>query len=75
MHKAEETAVPVGKHSGIEAADSAPFAIYTPEMWEAKISELIAAGRLEQARSELGELKQHYPDYRIDPSLVEKLGD
>ncbi len=59
--------------SRMQASDSAPFAIYTPEMWEAKISQLIAEGRLEQARDEAGQLKQRYPDYTIDPSLLEQL--
>ena len=59
--------------SAMHAADSAPFAVYTPEMWEAKISQLIAEGRLDQARAELDGFRQHYPDYPISPSLTEQL--
>lgn len=61
------------KRSRMQASESAPFAINTPEMWEVKISQLIAQGRLEQARNEVDKLKQHYPDYSIDPSILEKL--
>ncbi len=62
-----------GASSSMHAADSAPFAVYTPEMWEAKISRLITENRLDQARAELDELRQHYPDHRIDPSLAKQL--
>jgi hypothetical protein len=61
------------KPSRMQAADSAPFAINTPEMWEARISQLIARGEMEQARAELERLKEHYPDYSINPSIPEKL--
>ena len=61
--------------SAMHAADSAPFAVYTPEMWEAKISQLIAEGRLDQARAELDEFRQHYPDYPISPSLTEQFDE
>ena len=78
LHPAKEEALtlPVGsvrKRSTMEAADSAPFAIHTPEMWEVKITRLIAEGKLEQARDELHRLKQHYPDYSINHSILEQL--
>ncbi len=74
--KEEASALPVEtgrKHSTMEAADSAPFAIHTPEMWEVRITQLIGEGKLEQARDELNRLKQHYPDYSIKPSILEQL--
>ena len=61
--------------NAMHAADSAPFAVYTPEMWAAKISQLIAEGRLDQARAELDEFRQHYPDYPISASLTEQLDE
>ena len=61
------------KRSRMQAADSAPFAIHTPEMWEVKISQLIEEGRLDQARTEADRLKHYYPDYSINPSILEKL--
>jgi|GEM_PF-3087729 len=61
------------KRSRMQAADSAPFAINTPEMWEARIKQLIAQGEMEQARAELDRLKEHYPDYSINPSIPEEL--
>lgn len=68
-----QRAAPGSKRSRMQASDSAPFAIHTPEMWQVKISQLIAHGKLEQARNEVEKLKQHYPDYSIDPSILEKL--
>ena len=61
------------KPSRMQAADSAPFAINTAEMWEARISQLIAQGEMEQARAELEKFEEHYPDYSINPSIPEKL--
>lgn len=55
------------------AADSAPFAIFTPEMWQVKISRLIEQGEIEAASRELEELKNNYPDFDIDSTLLEKL--
>ena len=57
----------------MEAADSAPFAIHTPEMWEVKISRLIEEGKLQDASAEIEKLKQHYPEYQISSNLLEKL--
>lgn len=57
------------KRSRMQAADSAPFAINTPEMWEARISQLIAQGELEQAEAELEQLQLRYPDYSINISI------
>ena len=57
----------------MQAADSAPFAILTPEMWQVKISRLITDGKIDDAQAEIENLKQHYPDYIIDPALLEKL--
>lgn len=59
--------------SGMQAADSAPFAVYTPEMWEVKISQLIDQDALEQARAELKQLESHYPTYSISPSILDQL--
>ena len=61
------------EHSILRAADSAPFAILTPEMWEVKISRLITEGKTDDAQAEIDKLKEHYPEYIIDPSLMEKL--
>lgn len=60
-------------HSSMEAADSAPFAIHTPEMWEVKISRLIDEGRHEEAKMEIQKLEQHYPGHEIDLTLIEQL--
>ena len=57
----------------MEAADSAPFAVLTPEMWEVRITHLIDDGKIELARKELDNLKEHFPGYAIDRTLVEKL--
>ena len=56
-----------------QAADSAPFAIYTPEMWEEKIVQLISADRPEEAKAELEALKRYYPDYKIKQPLINEL--
>jgi len=61
------------ERSIMQAADSAPFAILTPEMWEVKISRLITEGKMDEARAEIDKLKQHYPEYIIDPALLEIL--
>jgi hypothetical protein len=61
------------KSSPMEAADSAPFAINTPEMWEVKISRLITEGRLDDARAEVGKLERHYPGHVINETLLEQL--
>jgi len=60
-------------HSRMEAADSAPFAILTPEMWEVKITRLIENGELEQAEAELEKLEKHFPDHQISTALLKKL--
>jgi hypothetical protein len=60
-------------YSRMEAADSAPFAALTPEMWEVKIARLIDDGQLEQARAELEKLEQHFPEHPIRKTLLEKL--
>lgn len=62
-----------GRRSRMQAADSAPFAINTPEMWEARISQLISQGELEQAKAELEKLQQRYPDYSTNTSILELL--
>lgn len=59
--------------SRMQAADSAPFAILTPEMWELKISRLIAEGNMAEAKAEIIKLEKRYPEHKIDPSLLEKL--
>ncbi len=61
------------ERSIMQAADSAPFAILTPEMWQVKISRLMAEGKTDDARAEIDKLKKHYPEYIIDPDLLEKL--
>ena len=65
---------PAGKiTSRMRAADSAPFAVLTPEMWEVKIERLIEDGDYEHARAEYDLMKQHFPDYKISQSLLDKL--
>jgi hypothetical protein len=59
--------------SRMQAADSAPFAILTPEMWQVKISRLITEGKIDEARAEIEKLEKHYPEHIIDPNLLEKL--
>jgi hypothetical protein len=61
------------QHSMMRAADSAPFAILTPEMWEVKISRLISEGKINDAKAEIDKLKEHYPEHMIDPTLMERL--
>ena len=61
------------ERSRMQAADSAPFAILTPEMWEVKISRLIAEGNIAEAQTETEKLKKRYPEHQINPSLLEKL--
>jgi len=63
------------RRSRMQAADSAPFAVLTPEMWEVRIAQLIDAGRINQARSELDQLKSHFPEHEIDRVLLEKLSN
>lgn len=62
------------ERSRMQAADSAPFAIHTPEMWEVKISRLIEQGDLIAAKAEIEKLKKQYPKYKINRVLLEKLG-
>jgi hypothetical protein len=59
--------------SRMQAADSAPFAILTPEMWEVKISRLIAQGKVDEAKAEIEKLGKRHPEHQINPSLLEKL--
>lgn len=73
MERKQEAAEADTGYSSMEAADSAPFAIHTPEMWEVKISRLIEEGRHEEAKKEIRKLVQHYPEYEIDTSLREQL--
>ena len=61
------------ERSRMQAADSAPFAILTPEMWQVKISRLITEGKTDEARAEIEKLEKHYPEHIIDPNLLEKL--
>jgi len=61
------------ERSRMQAADSAPFAILTPEMWQVKISRLITEGKIDEAQAEIEKLKKRYPDHQIDPSLLKKL--
>lgn len=61
------------ERSRIQAADSAPFAILTPEMWEVKISRLTDEGKIAEAKGEIEKLNKRYPKYQINPSLLEKL--
>ena len=61
------------ERSRMQAADSAPFAILTPEMWQVKISRLITEGKIDEAQAEIEKLEKHYPEYIIDPTLMEKL--
>lgn len=61
------------ERSRMQAADSAPFAILTPEMWELKISRLIEEGNIAEAKAETEKLKKRYPEHQINPSLLEKL--
>ena len=61
------------QRSRMQAADSAPFAILTPEMWEVKVSRLIAQGKIDEAKAEIEKLKKQHPEHQINPSLLEKL--
>ena len=49
------------------------YSTETPEMWEARISQLLSQGELEQAEAELEKLQQRYPDYSINTSILEQL--
>ena len=73
MEDAYEVAADDSGRSRMQAADSAPFAIITPEMWEVKISRLIDEGKPKEAIAEHEKLKQHYPEYKIDKTLLQKL--
>jgi hypothetical protein len=64
---------PESSPSAMHAADSAPFAILTPEMWEVKIARMAAEGNMEGAEVELHKLRVEFPEYTINPSLLEKL--
>jgi hypothetical protein len=55
------------------AADSAPFAILTPEMWQTRIEKLLEQGETEKASSEMIKLEEAYPDFDIDKTLLERL--
>ena len=68
-----ETTVDHKTRSRMQAADSAPFAVLTPEMWEIKIAQLVDDGRIDQARTELDKLKSHFPEHDIDRILLQKL--
>lgn len=59
--------------SSMHAADSAPFAIHTPEMWEVKIARMLAEGNIDEADEELQKLKQEFPDYELNPTLIDNL--
>ena len=61
------------ERSRMQAADSAPFAILTPEMWEVKVSRLIEEGNIAGAKAEIEKLNQRYPEHQINPSLLEQL--
>lgn len=73
MERTHQPAEADTNRSSMEAADSAPFAIYTPEMWEVKISRLLEEGRYEEAKKEIQKLEQHYPGHEIDKTLMEQL--
>lgn len=55
------------------AADSAPFAILTPEMWQARIEKLLAQGETDKASAELIKLEEAHPDFDIDETILERL--
>jgi hypothetical protein len=59
--------------STMHAADSAPFAILTPEMWEARIARMVEEGNIEEADAELLKLNREFPGYTVNPSLLENL--
>ena len=61
------------ERSRMQAADSAPFAILTPEMWEVKVSRLIEEGNIAVAKAEIEKLIKRYPEHQINPSLLEQL--
>lgn len=68
-----ETVETTTEASRLRAADSAPFAIYTPEMWEVKIARLLAEGKLETARAEIKKLESYYPQHQINPAILKQL--
>ena len=71
----ESTASPASAagRTSKRAADSAPMAIFTPEMWEVKIMQLLEHGDVEQAKAELVKLKQQHPDHSINEAILEAL--
>jgi hypothetical protein len=42
-------------------------------MWEVKIARMVAEGNIEGAGVELHKLREEFPEYAINPSLLEKL--
>jgi len=73
MTAEDESVTTESAPSSMHAADSAPFAIHTPEMWEVKIARMLAEGNIDEADEELQKLKQEFPDYDINPTLMENL--
>ena len=72
----EESAVspaPAAGRVSKKAADSAPMAIFTPEMWETKIMQLIEHDDVEQAKAELAKLRQQHPDHSINTAIIQAL--
>ena len=55
------------------AADSAPFAILTPEMWQAKIMQLLEQDETQKAVIEMKKLRENHPEFDIDKTLLERL--
>jgi hypothetical protein len=57
----------------LNAAGGSPLAIFTPEMWLAKIQQLIDSGKIREASDELDRFRQAHPDYVLDQNLLERL--
>ena len=67
---AGDSAADSGSRSRMTAADSAPFAILTPEMWETRITQLLDEGQIELAKAELDKLQQHFPGHEVTRELL-----
>ena len=73
MDESAASPAPAAGRASKKAADSAPMAIFTPEMWETKILQLIEHGDIEQAKAELAKLSQQHPDHSINTAILQAL--
>lgn len=61
--------------SAVNIEEKADLNISTAEKWLDKIRQLISNGELDLARQELDEFKTHYPNQKIDQSILDELSD